>query len=77
MKSYSQITFEFADAQVSGENAGVGIRIKSLKKPEMEDVAVLEKEGEALLEKDEELEKDRQQLLSIVNRRQQKKKKKK
>jgi len=54
MKSYSQITFEFADAQVSGENAGVGIRIKSLKKPEMEDVAVLEKEGEVLLEKDSE-----------------------
>lgn len=58
MKSYSQITFEFADAQVSGENAGVGIRIKSLKKPEMEDVAVLEKDGEVLLEKEEELEKD-------------------
>jgi len=32
MKNYSQITFEFQDPPDSGENAGVGVRIKSLKK---------------------------------------------
>ncbi|MET0242122.1 MAG: MerR family transcriptional regulator [Flavitalea sp.] len=32
-KQYSQITFEFNEQQESAENAGVGIRIKSLKKP--------------------------------------------
>ncbi|HTF30175.1 MAG TPA: MerR family transcriptional regulator [Flavitalea sp.] len=32
MKNYSQITFEFQDPPDSGDNAGVGVRIKSLKK---------------------------------------------
>jgi DNA-binding transcriptional MerR regulator len=32
MKNYSQITFEFQDPPAGGENPGVGVRIKSLKK---------------------------------------------
>lgn len=60
MKSYSQITFEFSDQVGSDENAGVGIRIKSLKRPENDDVAVIDAEPEAKTESavDGEPEKD-------------------
>jgi DNA-binding transcriptional MerR regulator len=56
MKSYSQITFEFSEQVAAEENAGVGIRIKSLKRPESEDVAVIEPEPKQ--EPMEELEKE-------------------
>lgn len=58
MKSYSQITFEFTDQVASDENAGVGIRIKSIKRPENEDVAVIETESEQKSEPVAEAEKE-------------------